>query len=451
MPVWNSVRLADLVGTFRLDAEFWQPEHLEVEAALLKQQHARLGDLATSIRKGVFNILADSYVDEGVAFYRSSNVGKILPKESGLVFITPKRHAEESKTSLRRGDIMLAKTGKQAASVVLREECNVSQDVIAVRPNCQRVNPFYLAVYLNTRLGLLQMERWFQGQVQYHLSLPDARQVLVPIPSPKIQADIERKVLEAESQLSKTKKLIGTAQDLLISSIGLSGHDLSPKVCYESKLSRLQAASRYDAEFFSPRYQRVFEVLAKDSSSLSTVADLTERRFQPEKLKRTDTFNYIEIGSVRDDGLADSDSVEISEAPSRAQWLVEPGDIITSTVRPIRRLSALITEEQSGYVCSSGFAVLRPKKGIIEPEVLLTFLRLPIICEILDLHTTASMYPAISTTRLMEIPIVIPTGSTQGKIVSKVREALTAHAKSARLLEEAKGEVERQALELVKK
>lgn len=448
MPEWNSIRLSELAGNFRLDAEFWRPGHLEIETTVLKQPHACLGDLSTSMRKGVFNILADSYVDEGVAFYRSSNVGQILPKESGLVFITPQRHAEESKTALRRGDIMLAKTGKEAASVVLRDECNVSQDVIAIRPNYERVNPFYLAVFLNTRSGRLQMQRWFQGQVQYHLSLPDARQILVPLPSPKIQARIERKVHEAESQLSKTQELIGAAENLLISAIGLNGHDLSPKLFYENKFSTLQAASRFDAEFFSPRYQRVLQVLSKDSSCLSTVANLNERRFQPEKMKSSDTFHYIEIGSVRGDGLADSETIEVSEAPSRAQWIVESGDVITSTVRPIRRLSALVTAKQSGYVCSSGFAVLRPKAGVIEPEVLLTFLRLPIICEILDLQTTASMYPAISTTRLMEMPIVVPTSKTQKQIVSKVREALASHATSARLLDEAKSEIERQVLAL---
>ncbi|MGA7933059.1 MAG: hypothetical protein WCA35_05890 [Kovacikia sp.] len=83
------------------------------------------------------------------------------------------------------------------------------------------------------------------------------------------------------------------------------------------------------------------------------------------------------------------------EAPSRAQWIVRKDDVITSTVRPIRRLTALIERNQDGYVCSSGFAVFQPAK--VQPEVLLVYLRLPIICEILDLHTTASMYPAIST------------------------------------------------------
>ncbi len=56
---------------------------------------------------------------------------------------------------------------------------------------------------------------------------------------------------------------------------------------------------------------------------------------------------------------------------------------------PIRRLSAIISPEQNGHVCSSGFVVLNPKR--IAPEVLLTYLRLTIICELMDLHTSASL------------------------------------------------------------
>ena len=122
-------------------------------------------------------------------------------------------------------------------------------------------------------------------------------------------------------------------------------------------------------------------------------------------------------------------------------WIVETNDVITSTVRPIRRLSALIEPEQNHYICSSGFAVLKPTK--IEPEVLLIYLRSPIVCEILDLHTTASMYPSISTEDLLSIPITLPKESIRQEITEKVRESRKAREQSKQLLEIAKTGVER--------
>ncbi|MCC6321173.1 MAG: hypothetical protein IT438_07030 [Phycisphaerales bacterium] len=101
-------------------------------------------------------------------------------------------------------------------------------------------------------------------------------------------------------------------------------------------------------------------------------------------------------------------------------------------------------DDQDGCVCSSGFAVLSPRGGAdgIEPEVLLTYLRLPVICEVLDLHCTASMYPAIPEDRLMRIPIIVPDARTRKAVVAKVQEVMTARAQAARLLEQAKKTVE---------
>ena len=79
----------------------------------------------------------------------------------------------------------------------------------------------------------------------------------------------------------------------------------------------------------------------------------------------------------------------------------------------------------------------------MEPEVLLVYLRSPIVCEILDLHTTASMYPAISTEDLLSIPITLPEKGTCQKIAEKVRESRKAREQSKQLLEIAKTGVER--------
>ena len=177
--------------------------------------------------------------------------------------------------------------------------------------------------------------------------------------------------------------------------------------------------------------------MSRDRRTVADVAKLALRRFRPASGVE---FQYIEIGDVGSSGTAESSPVIGEEAPSRAQWIVQAGDVITTTVRPIRRLSAIVTEGQAGFVCSSGFAVLKPMD--IEPELLLVYLRLPLVCELLDLYTTASMYPAISTADLMRIPISLPDAPTREKIVAKVKESFAARHEARRLLDEAKAIVE---------
>jgi restriction endonuclease S subunit len=450
MAVWSVVNISQLTGAFRLDAEFWQPNYLAAERAIQKLPHNSLGELVTSIRKGVFNILAESYVDHGIPFYRSSNVGQIIPKETGLAFITKEKHASESKTGLGRGDIMLAKTGKEAASVVLCDECNVSQDVIAIRVDRAKVNPFYLAVFLNTNAGMSQMRRWFQGQVQLHMSLPDARQILVPLPTEHFQKQIQNRVNQAERELDSALEEMSEAENLMLSALGLDRLDSSPSLFFERPFADLIAEERFDADYFSPRYRQILKRLAKDNLTIGGVASLATRKFQPNRHRNGDTFRYIEIGSLTRDGQAEPEETQIAEAPSRAKWIAEAGDVITSTVRPIRRLSAIVSAEQDGVVCSSGFAVLHVAVDVIEPEVLLTYLRLPMICEVLDLHTTASMYPAIPTDRLLKIPITLPSQATRSEIVARVRKSFAARHRASSLLEQAKSDVEHLILDPAK-
>jgi restriction endonuclease S subunit len=184
--------------------------------------------------------------------------------------------------------------------------------------------------------------------------------------------------------------------------------------------------------------QNLLEALSCDKLNLSEISRQPKERFKPDADKY---YSYIEISDITGNGRAESSTIKGADAPSRAKWVVKPGDLITSTVRPVRRLSAIISEEQEGFICSSGFEVLRPKN--ISAEVLLVYLRLPLICELLDLHTTASMYPTISPTDLLQIPISLPDEDSQIKIKKLVQKSFDTRVKSVMMTESAKTLVEK--------
>jgi len=197
------------------------------------------------------------------------------------------------------------------------------------------------------------------------------------------------------------------------------------------------SADRLDAEYFSPRVQTLLSMLSRQKLTVGDVAPLRRQHFVP---KNHADFSYIEISDLGANGEAGSSPVEAAEAPDRATWYVRKGDVITSTVRPVRRLSAIIKPDQDGFVCSSGFAVLRPTD--VSPEVLLTYLRLPAIAQLMDLHTTASLYPAISVPDILNIPFVKPSAGTAKAIIKAVQDSHAARQESESLLARAKRAVE---------
>jgi hypothetical protein len=426
----------------RIDSGYFTKAALAAEAIVEALPNDPLGDLSTTFRKGIFDIKADTYVEpgEGVPFIRITDIRTGMIQKHSTAWIDHAAHLREAKTALKSGDLILSKTAYPAAAIVNVPDCNVSQDTIAIRLSTDGKRKYrtgYIAAYLNSVHGLALMARRFQGNVQQHLSLEDGKSIRIPRLSVPFQERIHDLVLHVDQQQVDVIKEMLAAEEAMLTAFGLATWTPPEPLAYTALASDVFASGRFDARFFAPRIQALFDLLAVDGRTIADVADPRREKFRPDACA---AFDYIEISDIDGAGAATSTRLASEDAPSRATWHVRVGDIITSTVRPIRRLSAQITPEQEGFVCSSGFVVVTPRD--IAPEVLLTYLRLPVICELLDLFASASMYPAITDVDIFNLPLpripdVVAKQVTQNVIAAKV-----AKARAASMLEAAKRAVE---------
>ena len=299
------------------------------------------------------------------------------------------------------------------------------------------LNPNFLFAYLLGKYGQKQVRRIARPTGQYNLNIPEVGSFKIPLLTDVFQDSVAKNIKKAHERLDASHTLVSNAQLNLTDALGLNDWQPDPASINTRTISDALSAGRLDAEYFRPRYQSLIALLRQQGKTLRSVARLRETVFTPQPGQ---PFHYIEISDLAADGAATSNEVPGEEAPSRATWIVQPGDVITSTVRPIRCLTGLIEPEQAGNICSSGFAVLTPKR--IPSELLFAYLRLPVFCELMDLHTTASMYPAISTTDLMRLPFLMPDDATIKKVKSQITAARAARREAHALLENAKQAVE---------
>jgi len=93
------------------------------------------------------------------------------------------------------------------------------------------------------------------------------------------------------------------------------------------------------------------------------IQDISE--INPESLRENTPsdyqFYYIDLSSVKD-GKIDipCDKITFKEAPSRARRRIKKNDVLLATVRPNLKGFGVIDFTSDEYVCSTGFAVLRP-------------------------------------------------------------------------------------------
>jgi type I restriction enzyme S subunit len=143
-------------------------------------------------------------------------------------------------------------------------------------------------------------------------------------------------------------------------------------------------------------------------------------RINPEVL--TEDYNegaeieYVDIGNVDQiRGIASTERMYFSEAPSRARRRVRDGDTIVSTVRTYLKAVAPIKNPPPNLIVSTGFAVLRPGPKA-DPSFLSWFCQSQELVEKIVANSTGVSYPAINPSVLGGLPVRFPALDHQRKI-----------------------------------
>ncbi len=248
--------------------------------------HVRLGEIASFVRKGIFDINADAYTETGVPFVRITNIQSGLISTDNIAFIPPDIHEAESKTALFRGDIVLSKTAYAAAAWVNLTECNASQDTVAVRlspAGRKRLRSGAIVTFLNSAHGRALMWRQFQGNVQAHLSLPDAKKLPLPIFGEPMQQLLEESLIKADASTIRSKQSLAAAEQTLLHALGLDAWQPPEPLTYMRRATEVLTAVRLDAEHFKPKFDDLIAhlIAGGDAVRLDKVLSFCERGQQP--------------------------------------------------------------------------------------------------------------------------------------------------------------------------
>ena len=147
-----------------------------------------------------------------------------------------------------------------------------------------------------------------------------------------------------------------------------------------------------------------------------------------------DRFIYIDLESVNKGRLEKENWISKEGAPSRAQRVLQKGDILYQTVRPYQKNNYFFDKE-GDYVASTGYAQIRTKQ---DEKYFFQYIHTSKFVNNVLKRCTGTSYPTIGTTDLAKVPITIPTPPEQTKIAT----FLTAVDKRINLLQKKKAELE---------
>ena len=165
------------------------------------------------------------------------------------------------------------------------------------------------------------------------------------------------------------------------------------------------------------------------SSYLSSLAQVNPEQLGS-RTARDYLIEYLDIAAITQPGfIGDSQTFRFAEAPSRARRVVRNGDILVSTVRPYLRNFARVREAKDRLVASTGYAVVRPGKGV-DGGFLYQKILSPDFVEYLKTRMSGSNYPAVSADDVGSYRLSLPPLAEQRKIaaiLTSVDDAIEKH------------------------
>ncbi|MDR0785023.1 MAG: restriction endonuclease subunit S [Treponema sp.] len=447
----SEVWLSELEYSGRIDAEYYKPYFLRYES-IIKRRSATLSSISNFLI-GPFGsaFTVDNYVEsKEYRYIRGKDVKPLRLMDDDNVYISQKDFERLSRYALKENDILVSVVGTIGNAAIISKKdlpAIFSCKSTVLRPFS--IEPKYLAVYLNTKYGKSLLQRKERGAIQKGLNLDDLKNLDIYIPDYSIQTFVKNLYDTALFRQGQSQALYRQAEELLLEALGLK--DFEPS--RENKSVKTFKASflttgRLDAEYYQPKYEEIenkikrlpYELIGSICSDITygtvPTSPYTENGEGIPYIKGMNLKNLRVMGDL--DRITNTD-----ELPDK--FYTETGDIVISQMGTVGDVG-IITEKERGYLFASFTIRIRIKdKKMFNPYYVGLYIQ-NIAKEWYLLRNIAQasvrQNTDLPTIRNMYIPLV--ETEIQRRIAALIKKSFALRRESERLLDEAKGAVERE-------
>jgi len=202
---------ADKVKENRINAYYYQPKFEEIEEAVKKGKFEvkSLKHFITKIHYGAS--VKNEYVDEGIPLLRILNLKPNKFDLRNVVKLPESMKKDLGNAFVKEGDLLISRSGTVGlVSVVPKDAGGFAFGSFMIK-FCldEKINKYYVSVWLNTKLQNLLIERDKIGAIQGNITIGTIEDFKIPLPPLSIQnkmADEVKKRIQKAEQLQKEAK-----------------------------------------------------------------------------------------------------------------------------------------------------------------------------------------------------------------------------------------------------
>ena len=291
----------------------------------------------------------------------------------------------------------------QGANGVSNYDGIVSPAYTVLMPTEEIDNQYFAALFKTSNL-INEFRKNSQGLTSdtWNLKYPQIRPIRLYIPSLQEQNKISSFIGTLEERIGKQRQLVDALK----------------------KYKRgLQNRFFFKRSHLSPKAS---EIDSHDVEPLGSVVHIN-----PKTGSIPEAFIYIDLECVESGVLNSKKLISRNSAPSRAQRLLEEGDLLYQMVRPYQKNNYYFRKAfEYPTVASTGYAQIRCSK--VDIQFIYEQLSSDYFAREAMLRSTGTGYPAINADDLAEIPVWVPPLVQQEKIgaaLSFLGEKIEVHQK----------------------
>ena len=302
------------------------------------------------------------------------------------------RPSEVEKFRLRKGDILLNEgqsaelVGRCAMYIAGPDDCCYQNTLVRYRAGAETDAEYALQLFRYCQSTGIFSRISVRTNSIAHLGVSRFAELELPFPEQRKIAEILRTWDEAIEKLEALR----------------AAKERQKRALMQIFLTGKRRFSEFEGQPW--REVRLGEVAEVDRQSLGSG---TEPDFE---------FEYISLSNVEPGRIVGPlEKLRFADAPSRAQRIVEEGDILVSTVRPNLLGFARVGIDHRQCIASTGFAVVTSKK-LVDGSYLFHFLFSNHMKAQFHALVVGSNYPAINSSDVKKLRILAPSLSEQQKL-----------------------------------
>ena len=262
---YSIIQKSQFEGAKRIDAEYYQPEHLELGKQLRRLNSQSLSNYIEYLTDGAHQ--TPDYQNEGILFLSSGLIHENYIDFDNAKFISNIEDHKLIHCKPKLNDVLISKSGNIGVSTVFNHDinCNLFEGVALLR--AKKINPYFLATFLNSKIGQSQIKRLTIGISQPHLHLEQIENIRVFLPLENDQKMIEKVYLKSISLIQISNEIYQQAENLLLEELGLRDYKIEDELSCVVNYSDIKTANRVDAEYFQPKYEKLISIIKSQNSN----------------------------------------------------------------------------------------------------------------------------------------------------------------------------------------